>query len=285
MEELGGKVAVVTGGASGIGLALAHAFAAEGSKIVLADIEEEALLAAERELTSAGAEVRGVICDVSDPAAVDRLRDEALAAFGAVHVVCNNAGVGAGGPSWEVPLARWRWVFGVNFWGVVHGVTSFVPLLLEQGEGHVVNTASAAGLLTMPYLGPYSTSKHAVVALTEGLSMELALAGGAVGASVLCPLWVRTRIHESERNAPSEVSATAQAEGLVPGGSDLLAGLVLAGMDPAIVARQVVEAVKERRFYVLPHTEVTAGVRARAERIASGSQPTLEFPSVGGEAT
>ncbi len=278
METLRDKVAVVTGGASGIGLSMAHAFGREGMRVVLADIETERLEMARAELQSAGVEAAAVSCDVSDPASIEALRDRAVAAFGTVHLLCNNAGVGAGGPSWEIPLARWRWVFGVNFWGVVHGISSFIPLLLAQGEGHVVNTASAAGLLAVPYMGPYTASKHAVVALTEALSIELSLAGGAVGASVLCPMWVRTRIAESERNAPAERLAAGEA-GSAGFGSELVAGLVAGGMEPDEVAARVVSAVKESRFYVLPHDEVKEGVRQRAERIGREEAPVLEFPS------
>ena len=278
MESLKDKVAVVTGAASGIGLSMARAFGHREMKVVLADIEAAQLEAARAELAEAGIEAVALSCDVSDPAAVEALRDGAVEAFGTVHVVCNNAGVGAGGPLWEIPLPKWKWVFGVNFWGVVHGISAFVPLLLAQGEGHVVNTASAAGLVTVPFMGPYTTSKHAVVALTEALSMELALAGGTVGASVLCPMWVKTRIAESERNAPGEVLASEGA-GAAGFGADLVAGLVAGGMEPDDVAAQVVSAIEESRFYVLPHEEVKQGVKARSERIERGEAPVLEFPS------
>jgi NAD(P)-dependent dehydrogenase (short-subunit alcohol dehydrogenase family) len=284
MDALAGKTAVVTGGASGIGLALGEAFAAEGMNVVLADVEAGALEAATEKVGASGVEAHGVVCDVSDPEAVERLRDETVAAFGTVHVVCNNAGVSGGGPIWEVPLASWRWVLGVNLMGVVHGIRSFVPLLLEQGEGHIVNTASAAGLLTAPYLGPYTASKHAVVAISEALALELELAGanpGAVGVSVLCPMWVRTRIHEAERNAPPDVQAAIAAAGSpIEQGSamrELITGLIEAGLDPQVVAGRVVSAVKKRRFYVLPHEEVKAGVVARAERIANDDAPQLTF--------
>lgn len=277
MRNLEGKVAVVTGGASGIGLAMAEAFGRQQMRVVIADIEAEALAQAQRSLESAGIETAAVVCDVSDPSSVESLRHKALEAFGSVHVVCNNAGVGAGGPSWEIPLARWQWVFGVNFWGVVHGLAAFVPLLMGQGEGHVVNTASAAGLSAVPYMGPYTTSKHAVVALTEALSMELAFSGGTVGASVLCPMWVRTRIAESERNAPPEVLAGGDAPGGF--GADLVSGLVAGGMDPAEVASHVVTAVQESRFWILPHEEVKGTVTRRAERIEREEPPQLELPT------
>ncbi len=295
MDQLEGKTAVVTGGASGIGLALAHVFAAEGMRVVIADIEEGALTGARDEVAKSArkaADVHTVVCDVRDAAAVDRLRDETVGTFGTVHVVCNNAGVRGGGESWVVPLSTWRWVLDVNLMGVIHGIHSFVPLLVEQGEGHIVNTASAAGLLTMPYMGPYAASKHAVVAITEGLHMELEIAGGKVGASVLCPMWVRTRIHESERNAPAEVlaaassvfssqvtSADADAGRGDPSASmrDLVSSLVLGGTEPSVVAGMVVGAVKERRFYVLPHDDVKTGVLERARRIAADEQPQLTF--------
>ena len=203
MKELKDRVAVVTGGASGIGNGMARAFAAEGMKVVIADIEEEARDAAVSELTQQGAEAIGVQCDVSDRASVEALRDAALSAFGAAHVICNNAGVAGGspGPIWASPQDDWDWVLGINLMGVVYGVQAFVPLFLEQGEeGHVVNTASLAGLIHGG--GIYGVSKQAVVGLSEGLWRDLKASGSSVGASVLCPGWVSTRIMESERNRP-----------------------------------------------------------------------------------
>jgi NAD(P)-dependent dehydrogenase (short-subunit alcohol dehydrogenase family) len=279
MDKLEGKVAVVTGAASGIGFALASCFAGEGMKIVIADVESEALEAARGHLSAKGAEVHAVTCDVSDPASVDALRAETLSRFGAAHVVCNNAGVAGGGLSWEIPLATWEWVLGVNLLGVVNGIRSFVPLLLEQGEGHLVNTASAAGLLTMPYMGPYSASKHAVVAITEGLAMELQLAGGKVGVSVLCPMWVRTRIAESERNAPSGVQSSRALSGSgrqveqEDGLRGAVAGLVAGGMDPGEVALYVRDAIISDRFWILPHDDVRESQLARANRIAALEPP------------
>src|SRR5687767_9606773 len=190
MDTLSGKVAVVTGAASGIGLALAHAFAGEGAKVVLADIEEGPLDDAVGNL-AASAEAVGVVCDVRDPAAVDALAKTTLDRFGAVHVICNNAGVVAGGLSWLVPADRFRWVVEVNLLGVANGIRSFVPHMIEQGEGHVVNTASAAGLATGPGMASYFATKHGVVALTEALAWDLAMAGATgVGCSVLCPEFV-----------------------------------------------------------------------------------------------
>ena len=204
MENLQGKVAVITGGASGIGKAMAAAAVAEGMKVVVADIEEGALKEAADELAAGGSDVLSVVTDVSDGASVRELRDRALDRFGAVHLVHNNAGVGTGGPIWEVSEEDWRWILGVNLWGVVHGIATFVPVLLEQGEGHVVNTASIAGLTTAPFLGPYNATKQAVVAMSETLYKDLQAAGvSGIGVSVLCPGFVQTRIAESDRNRPS----------------------------------------------------------------------------------
>src|SRR5580700_2117700 len=203
MEDLIGKVAVITGGASGIGRAVAERAAAEGMKIVVGDVEEGPLKEAEDELSGRGAEVVGVLTDVSDAASVRNLREKALDRFGTVHLVLNNAGVGLGAPIWEVSEEDWRWILGVNLLGVVHGITTFVPLLIEQGEGHVVNTASIAGLATAPFLGPYNATKQAVVAISETLFKDLQALEAPIGVSVLCPGFVQTRIAESDRNRPA----------------------------------------------------------------------------------
>ena len=202
MEDLQGKVAVITGGASGIGRAVADKAAAEGMRIVLGDIEAGPLKLAVDDMTSTGAEVLGVVTDVSDRASVEALRDAALERFGAVHLVHNNAGIGLGGPIWEITEEDWRWILGVNLWGVIHGVATFTPLLLEQGEGHIVNTASIAGLIVAPFLGPYNATKQAVVAISETLFKDLQTVAAPVGVSVLCPGFVQTRIDDSERNRP-----------------------------------------------------------------------------------
>ncbi|HAM01902.1 MAG TPA: hypothetical protein DCQ30_06690, partial [Acidimicrobiaceae bacterium] len=187
MEELRGKVAVVTGAASGIGLAVSRKAAAEGMRLVVADIEEGPLKAAADELSAAGAEVLAVPTDVSERSSVQTLCDAALERFGTVHLLHNNAGVGAGGPLWEVPEADWRWVLGVNLWGVIHGIGVFVPHMVARGEGHVVNTASLAGLASPPFMGPYNAAKHAVVTISETLAKDLRTMGSPVGVSVLCP--------------------------------------------------------------------------------------------------
>jgi NAD(P)-dependent dehydrogenase (short-subunit alcohol dehydrogenase family) len=276
MEDLSGRVAVVTGAASGIGLGMAKAFAAQHMKVVLADIDSGELELACNQLTEQGAVAIAVPTDVTDPGAVEALRDAAVSAFGAAHLVCNNAGVAVGGPIWQVPLEAWQWVFGVNFWGVVHGLRAFVPLLLEQGEGHVVNTASAAGLVGTPFLGPYSATKHAVVAVSESLAIELA--GTPVGVSVLCPLWVRTRIHESDRNAPPGLAELiAEDPASLTGAREVVAGFINSGLAPETVAEHVVEAVKAKVFWVFPHDEIRAAVRARGESIANGELPSFSL--------
>ncbi len=286
MDDLTGKVAVITGGASGIGRALAERFAHARMQLVLADIETAALDAAVDELRSAGADAIGVPTDVSDAAAVDALRDEALSRFGAVHVVCNNAGVAGGGRSWEVPLDVWRWVLDVDLWSVIHGIRSFVPLLRDQGEGHVVNTASAAGLTTTPGMGPYNVAKHGVVTLSETLHHELTMEGSAVGVSVLCPGFVRTRIHESRRNAPGDLDPFAGPDRLADasgGGepeltmADIVQLLVEGGLDAATVADQVHDAVLAKRFYILTHPESLPSISGRVQRIVEGGDPMSGF--------
>ena len=274
MEDLKGKVAVITGGASGIGRAVAERAAAEGMKVVIGDIEEGPLKDAEDELSSRGAEAMGVLSDVSDAASVRELRDKALDRFGAVHLVHNNAGVGLGGPIWDVSEEDWRWILGVNLLGVVHGIATFVPLLLEQGEGHVVNTASIAGLATAPFLGPYNATKQAVVAISETLFKDLQSVGApaGVGVSVLCPGFVQTRIAESDRNRPAWA---AQPE---PKAAEELRGamqnMVDGGIPPAVVADRVIDAVRTNTFYILTHPELTPALQTRFDDIVRGRPPT-----------
>ena len=250
VQNLRGKVAVITGAASGMGRAFADRFAAEGMKVVLADIEDDALVRAVDEVRSTGAEATGLRTDVAQLADIEALRDHALDAFGAVHVVCNNAGV-AGGSIVDSPIEVWRWVVGVNLWGVVHGCHVFLPLLVDQDEGHVVNTASLAGLAGNGGLGIYSTTKFAVVGLSESLYDDLAARGSNVGVSVLCPGFVHTRIHESHRNMPDHVRAVTTPPD--PAAVEVQRTVIALGIPPEDVAALVVDAVTEPRFFVLPH--------------------------------
>ncbi len=272
MKDLQGKVAVITGGASGIGRAVADRAAGEGMKIVLGDIEEGPLKEAVDELTGRGAEALGVVTDVSDAASVRALRDRTLDRFGAVHLVHNNAGIGLGGPIWEVSEEDWRWILGVNLWGVIHGVATFVPLLIAQGEGHVVNTASIAGLTAAPFLGPYNASKHAVVAISETLFKDLQAMGAPVGVSVLCPGFVQTRIAESDRNRPAwvpehEVDGAAELH-------DAVQSLVDGGIPAAPVADGVIDAVRSNTFYILTHPELDDALRTRFDDILERRPPS-----------
>jgi NAD(P)-dependent dehydrogenase (short-subunit alcohol dehydrogenase family) len=275
MDEFRDRVAVVTGGASGIGRALAARFAAAGMRLVLADVEEAALAATVAELEAAGASVVGVGADVAVAADVDRVRDRALEAFGAVHLVCNNAGVGGGGII-DAPLELWDWVLGVNLYGVVHGVHTFLPLLLEQDEGHIVNTASLAGLGGVAALGVYCTSKFAVVGLSESLHHDLAARGSNVGVSVLCPGFVQTNIGRSDRNAPESLRAWVDSRDAA-GMRDMAEALAAAGIPPATVADAVFDAVAQRRFFVVPHEHVAlATTRARLQWMEGGDPPHLD---------
>ena len=279
MKDLKGKVAVVTGGASGIGRAMAERFAAEGMKVVLADIEEGALARAESEMLAAGATVASKRTDVSQGEDVEALARFTVDTFGAVHVLCNNAGVGVGGNTWQQTEADWEWVLGVNLWGVIHGIRAFVPIMLEQGdECHVVNTASGAGLHTRPWVAMYCASKHAVVALSECLHHELSLTGSKVKVSVLCPAVVNTRIGESERNRPDVLRNAADAG--VPGQQmqameQAFRALLATGLPPEQVAGTVVDAIKAERFYIITHEETKGRVRSRMQDILEDRSPTL----------
>jgi NAD(P)-dependent dehydrogenase (short-subunit alcohol dehydrogenase family) len=278
MQELRGKVAVVTGAASGIGNAVATRLAAEGMKVVLADIEEGPLADAEKVLADTGATVLAVPTDVTKGDQMDALAEKTYATFGTAHVVHNNAGVATGGPMWTLTEADWQWVLGVNLWGVIHGVRAFVPRLVEQGEGHVVNTASMAGLTSAPMMGPYNVSKHGVVTLSETLAAELALHGSPVKVSVLCPGWVNTRINEADRNRPPELQPPDGADtSLMDMGRQLLDGLLKSGLQPSEVAGRVLDAIRDESFYILTHPEMTPMIQQRMEDIVQGRNPTPSF--------
>jgi NAD(P)-dependent dehydrogenase (short-subunit alcohol dehydrogenase family) len=274
MRELKNKVVVVTGGASGIGRALADRFAAERAKIVLADIEPRALDEAAAALRAGGTTVLAVPTDVSKPEQVQALCDRTLAEFGRVDVVCNNAGVAVSGHAWDHTLADWEWVLGVNLWGVIHGVRTFVPVMLRQGgEGHIVNTASVAGLASHPLMSIYNVTKHGVVTLSETLHKDLGILGAPIKVSVLCPGFVQTRILDSDRNRPVTLqNATPAAHD--PHLEELARAAIAAGLPPAEAAAQVVDAVKHERFYVLTHPEFTPHVRERMEDVLEGRNPS-----------
>jgi NAD(P)-dependent dehydrogenase (short-subunit alcohol dehydrogenase family) len=275
MQDLAGKVAVVTGAASGIGLAISRRLGMDGMPVMMADIEEPALAAAAEKLAADGIEVATAVTDVSDPASVDALAAATLDRFGVVHVVCNNAGVAGGGPSWETPVSTWEWVIGVNLFGIINGIRAFVPHLIAQGSGHIVNTASVAGLLAPAWMAPYNASKHAAVAVSESLYHELATIGSPVGVSVLCPGFVRTNIGEADRNrqprfgqAPDPTLPMSQ---LI---RDAVTELISNGSDPADIANAVRNAIIENKFWILTHPEFGENIVDRFTGAAEGRNPT-----------
>ncbi|MGN6693264.1 MAG: SDR family NAD(P)-dependent oxidoreductase, partial [Aquihabitans sp.] len=260
---------------SGLGRALSSKLGAQGVKLVLADIEDGPLDQAVSELQADGVDASAVVTDTSSWDAVQALRDAALDRHGAVHIVVNNAGVGFGGQLWEIELSDWEWVLGVNLMGVVYGVKAFTPLFVAQGEGHIVNTASMAGLVSAPLMGVYNVSKHGVVTLSETLAAELQMVGAeGVGVSVLCPGWVRTRIHEAGRNRPASAEPTS-VETMDETMREFIAGVIAAGLDPADVAQMVVHAIKTQSFYVLTHPDWAHFVSERTDRIVAGQNPIV----------
>ena len=271
MRELKGKVAAVTGAASGLGRAMALAFADEGMHVALADV-------ADTSDTFAQVEKRGVSA-VSMQLDVTNFRDvEAFAQLidkdlGGAHVVCNNAGVSPLGAAWEMSLGDWQWIMGVNLWGVIHGVRAFVPRLLARNEGHVVNTASVAGIINPPGTAAYNVTKHAVVALSETLYHDLRERRSALGVSVLCPAYVPTGIADSERNRPAGVEPTAKTKETLAREAMLRKAVASGRLSADDVARAVVQAVKEERFYVLTHPRIKGAIRARMEDILEERAP------------
>ncbi|MYA82236.1 MAG: SDR family NAD(P)-dependent oxidoreductase [Acidimicrobiales bacterium] len=293
METMTGRVAVVTGAASGIGKALALGFAGEGANVVLADIEEEPLRAAEAEVADRGVEALGVITDVTDADSVGALAQATIDRFGAVHMVCNNAGVGGGGLIRNQQLVDWKWVVDVCLWGVIHGVHHFLPHLIEAEESHIMSTASVAGLMSVPGLGPYNAAKYGVVAIMETLHLEMQRDRNAdVGVSVLCPGVVRTNIATAQRNRPEELrrQRRPRPEGEAPTETAdarrrnaNIAAALERGMDPAQVAAKVIEAMYERRFWVLSHPELLADVNHRNQQLADLENPTIYTSFTDGE--
>jgi len=277
MEQLEDRVAVVTGGGSGIGRAVATQLAGAGMHVVVADIQQDALDATVADLVAAGHRAIGVRTDVSDGDSVDALAEATVAEFGAVHVVHNNAGVGVGGPVWTHTERDWQWVLGVNLMGVVHGVKSFVPRMLAQNDDcHIVNTASVAGLLSVPASSVYCVSKHGVVTLSECLHHELRAANSKVSVSVLCPAFVNTGIAEAGRNRPAELSATNPAAAEYE--ARILKAVRSGKLSAVDVARMTMDAVKADRFYILTHPAIKPAIEARLRDILDGRQPTNPMP-------
>ena len=275
MKEFQGKVAVVTGAASGIGLALAEKCAAAGMKVVLADIEETDLRKAEAELQAIATAVLAVATDVSRRGDVERLARRALDAFGQVHLLFNNAGVAAGGAPWEATWNDWEWVIGVNLWGVIHGVKVFTPLMLAQNtECHIVNTSSTAGIIVGGGSSPYAVTKHAVVALSESMCLALQRQKSLVKVSVLCPGMVHTNIADTARHRPAELRDEP-----VPLTPELQAGLAAfkaaleAGMPPRQVADVVFDAIQKEQFYILSHPEWLEAVQLRTDKLLRLENP------------
>jgi NAD(P)-dependent dehydrogenase (short-subunit alcohol dehydrogenase family) len=285
-----GKTAVLTGAGSGFGLECARIGAQLGMNLVLVDVQQDALDKAEAEMTAQGAQVLARKVDVSNAQAMEQLAADVKARFGAPHFVFNNAGVGAGGLVWENSVADWEWVLGVNLWGVVHGVRLFTPMMLDAAkadpsyQGHIVNTASMAGLLTPPNMGIYNVSKHAVVSLTETLYQDLQLVSDQVSASVLCPYFVPTGISQSHRNRPAGLAADKPTASQLIGQAQSDKAVGSGKVSAADVAQKVFDAVAEGRFYIYSHPQALGNVQSRMEAIVQGINPPDPFaarPDVG----
>lgn len=284
METMKNRVAVVTGAASGIGKALSLAFAAEGSSVVLADVEDEALAAAKAEVEALGVTALAVKTDVTDEESVADLCSATLEAFGEVHILCNNAGVGGGGLIKNQQLVDWKWVIDVSLWGVINGLHHFLPHLIEAEDSHVVSTASVAGLMAVPGLAPYNAAKYGVVAIMETLHHEMMRDEEAnLGVSVLCPGVVRTNIATAQRNRPEHLrrqkgesgSNAAKAPEEARKRNSAIAAALENGMEPSDVASQVVNAIYDRRFWVLSHPELLGEINHRNQELADLKNPTL----------
>jgi NAD(P)-dependent dehydrogenase (short-subunit alcohol dehydrogenase family) len=280
MKNFENKVAVITGGASGFGREFANIGAKLGMKLVLADVQQDALDITASELVAQGAQVMAMRCDVRKAEEVQALADATMAKFGAVHLLFNNAGVGSGGLVWENTQADWEWVLGVNLWGVIHGVRIFTPLMLECArkdssyEGHIVNTASMAGLLNAPTMGVYNVSKHAVVSLSESLYQDLKLVDAPIGASVLCPYFVPTGISQSHRNRPVDVQSDATPTASQRAAQAMSDKAVNSGkVSAAQVAEWTFDAIRDGKFYIYSHPGALGNVQKRMEDIILQRNP------------
>ena len=280
MQQLAGKTAFITGGASGIGLALGRAFAEEGMNVMLADIESSALDAAVETLRKSGTRVQAVLCDVADPASVEHAAQATYAAFGNLHVLCNNAGVAGGSGIDAISLPTWRWVLDVNLMGVVHGIRTFLPHMRAHGEGgHIVNTAAMAGLQSGLGFSPYAASKFAVVALSEGLHLELRELG--IGVTVLCPGYVRTNMSRSARNRQERYGAwqPPAPDGKGSRMAALQAELQQSGLDPGLIAQRTLAAIRADSLYVFTHPEMHGEVKERFARITAAMDEAERWAS------
>jgi len=290
IQDFKGKTAVLTGAGSGFGLECARIGARLGMNLVLVDVQQDALDKAEAEMTAQGVQVLARKVDVSNAAEMEALAATVKARFGAPHFVFNNAGVGSGGLVWENSVADWQWVLGVNLWGVIHGVRLFTPMMLEAAkadsgyQGHIVNTASMAGLLTPPNMGVYNVTKHAVVSLTETLYQDLQLVSDQVGASVLCPYFVPTGINSSERNRPAAMADEKPTKSQLIGQAMTDKAVGSGKVSAADVAQKVFDAVAEGQFYIYSHPQALGNVQQRMEAIVMGKNPPDPFaarPDVG----
>jgi NAD(P)-dependent dehydrogenase (short-subunit alcohol dehydrogenase family) len=290
LKDLRGKTAVITGAGSGFGLEVARIAAREGMQLVLVDVQTDALERARQEFESTGTPVLAQRVDVSSAEQMDALGQAVQQRFGAPHLVFNNAGVGSGGLVWESSVADWNWVLGVNLWGVIHGVRVFTPMMLAAAQadagyqGHIVNTASMAGLLTPPNMGVYNVSKHAVVALTETLYQDLHLVSDQIGASVLCPYFVPTGIHQSERNRPEQMPASQPTPSQLIGQAMMDKAVTSGKVTAADVAQLVFDALADDQFYVFSHPKALGNVQTRMEAIVQQHNPPDPFaerPEVG----
>lgn len=275
MKEFKGKVAVITGAASGIGRGLAERCVSEGMKVVLADIEDASLAKTESDLKAAGGTVLAVKTDVSKRADMEALAQRTLDAFGGVHLLVNNAGIGAGGSPWEATWNDWEWSIGVNLWGVIHGVKIFTPLMLAQNvEGHILNTSSGAGIVVGGPSAPYSVTKHGVVALSESLYLALQQRNALVKVSVLCPGLIRTNIVNCERNRPEALkNPPAELSPQLRAGLEMMKAAVESAMPPSQVADTVFEAIKKEQFYIVTHPEWLEVVQMRTESLLRLENP------------